>query len=104
MANHKATGKKTKKGPELAQRCRTAILNAFDAVERDGKLISEVLAQEFQANPIKFMELASKYIPKQIEAEVEKTIIKTVINAQPEMTVDEWQKSSGNHSQDHKPH
>ena len=74
MANHQATGKKAKRGPELAQRCRAAVLNAFDAFEKKGKLISEVLADEFEKNPLKFMELASKYCPRDIEATIEYTL------------------------------
>ena len=67
MANHNATGKKAKHGAQLGARWRAAILNTFDAVEKEGKLISEILAEEFKKNPIKFMELASKGIPKEIE-------------------------------------
>ena len=74
MANHSATGKKAKRGAELAQRARAAILNALDVVEKDGKLISEILAEEFKNNPIKFMELASKFTPKDINAEVSHVI------------------------------
>lgn len=69
MANSNPQPKRAKKGAELVQRCRAAVLNAFDAVERDGKLISEVLAEEFKKNPIKFMELASKFAPKEISGE-----------------------------------
>jgi len=47
MANHNATGKKSKKGPELVQRCRGAVLNALDLMESRGKTISELLADEF---------------------------------------------------------
>jgi hypothetical protein len=75
LANHKATGKKSKHGPELAQRCRAAVLGAFRVFEKNsGKLISEVLAEELQNNPIKFMELASKFIPKEIDAEISHTL------------------------------
>ncbi len=69
MANPHATGKTAGHGKELVQRTRAAVLHAFDAVERDGKLISEILAQEFEKNPIKFMELASKLMPKEIHGE-----------------------------------
>lgn len=69
MANHNATGKKAKHGAELAQRTRAAVLNAFDALEENGKKISDILADEFEKNPIKFMELASKLIPKEMSGE-----------------------------------
>lgn len=74
MANHKATGKTAKRGSELVQRCRAAVLNALDVVEQEGKTISELLAKEFESNPIKFMELASKFCPKDIQAEITHTV------------------------------
>jgi hypothetical protein len=74
MANHKATGKKSRKGQELAQRSRAAILDAMDLLEKDGKTIGELLALEAKENPNKFMELVSKFIPKDIHAEVSHTI------------------------------
>lgn len=67
--NTKATGKKARYGEELVQRSRKSILNALDVVEKKGKLISEILAEAFIANPIKFMELASKFAPKDINVE-----------------------------------
>lgn len=70
MANHNATGKKSKKGPELVQRCRGAVLNALDVLEKRGKPISELLAEEFSQNPSKLMELASKFCPRELEAEI----------------------------------
>ena len=70
MANPKPQPKRAKRGEELVQRTRAAVLNAFDAVERKGKVISEILAEEFEKNPLKFMELASKLMPKEIKAEI----------------------------------
>ena len=68
--NITATGKGVKHGENLIQRTRAAILNAFDAVENRGKKISEILADEFIKNPIKFMELAAKAMPKEISGEI----------------------------------
>ncbi len=53
-------GKTAKHGASLTARWRAAVLNTFDTVEKEGKLISEILAEEFKKNPIKFMELAAK--------------------------------------------
>lgn len=56
------------------------------------------------------LNLLKKRLPdlKAIEHTGEVNQIHSVINAQPEQSVDEWQKqlttSSGDHSQDHKPH
>ena len=70
MANFSPGGKKAKGAAQLTQRWRTAVLGCFDCVEKDGKLISEILAEEFIKNPMKFMELASKGIIKESTADV----------------------------------
>ena len=71
MANHEATGKKAKHGRELVQRCRAAVLGALEILEsKTGKKITEILAQELEANPLKFMELASKFCPKDLQVEL----------------------------------
>ena len=70
MANPNPQPKRAKKGPELAQRVRTSLLNALDVMDKRGKPISELLADELEENPIRFMELASKYCPKEVEADV----------------------------------
>lgn len=70
MANYNATGKKARGAQELTVRWRKAVLNTFDCVEKQGKLISEILAEEFKKNPIKFMELASKGIIKEATSDV----------------------------------
>ncbi len=67
MAGHNATGKKARRGPELVQRSRAAILNALDVLEERGKTISVLLADELENNPIRFMELASKFCPKELD-------------------------------------
>lgn len=71
MANSEATGKKAGHGPELIQRTRKAVLSTFDAIDKRGKVISEILADEFEKNPIKFMELASKLMPREIQGKME---------------------------------
>lgn len=70
MANHNATGKKAKRGPELAQRIRAAILTALDIMEQRGKSIAELLADEGMTNPLKILDIASKYIPKDLNVEL----------------------------------
>ena len=104
--NHQATGKKAKRGAEMVQRFRALVLNTFDAVEKRGRVLSDILADEFEKNPLKFMEMASKFLPKQLDIEIDPESVRNVINASPEMTVEKWQNQqlSGNHSQDRKPH
>jgi hypothetical protein len=70
MANHKATGKKAAKGPELTQRARGLILKVFDILEDEGKTLSQLLADKAREDPFKFMDLASKYTVKEFQGEV----------------------------------
>lgn len=70
MANPKPDPKPAQHAKHLVARTRKAILNAFDAVENRGKVISDILADEFENNPLKFMDMAAKYIPKNIDIEV----------------------------------
>ena len=72
--NKQATGKKPKHGPELVQRVRGAVLSAFDSVEKEGKLISEILAEKFKEDPLRFMDMVSKYCPREVAMELEANI------------------------------
>lgn len=64
--NRQATGGAAKKGEHLVVRTRGAILNAFNAVENRGKVLSEILADAFEANPLRFLDTAAKFIPKDV--------------------------------------
>ena len=67
-------GKAAKHGQELAQRTRAGILNAFDYVERkEGRLISEILGDAFMDNPLRFLDTAAKFLPKDINLDVNHT-------------------------------
>jgi len=68
-------GKQPKHAKELAQRTRAAILLGMDAVQKRGekKLMSEILADAFIENPLKFLDTASKYLPKDINMDVTHT-------------------------------
>lgn len=90
--NKNATGKAVKYGSEMAQRIRKAILNAFDACERDGVLISEVLAEKLKDNPLKFLEVAARYTPRDIN--IESTINKKAS----ELTTEELQELVADHA------
>ncbi len=72
--NHKATGKKAKRGPELASRARGALLEAMDLLEKDGQSLGQLLMDEAKQNPRGFMDLVSKYCPRDIQAEISHTI------------------------------
>lgn len=70
MINKNPIGKQAKHAKQLASRTRAGILNGMDAVEKRGKLISEILADAFIENPLKFLDTASKYLPKDINMDV----------------------------------
>lgn len=71
MANFNATGKKPKYGHELTQRTRKIILSALDIVDGDEKKpMREILAAEAKLNPLKFMELASKFCLKDVVVDI----------------------------------
>ena len=78
MANPKPQPKRAKHGAELVQRGRAAVLNALDVLDRRGKLISELLADEIEKNPLKFMDLLSKLAPRERHVEHSGTIHQTV--------------------------
>ena len=63
MANPHQIARKPIGAHDLVTRTRKGILGAFDVVESRGKLISEVLADAFMDNPLKFLDTASKYLP-----------------------------------------
>ena len=81
MANNEnlsKTGNKGK-GAELVVRIRKHIWSAFDIVDKDAELTGElginaILAREFKANPLKFIDIAAKFTPKDINAEIIRTI------------------------------
>lgn len=70
--NRQAVGKAHKRGAELVQGARAMILRAFDIVdERSGtkghETPAQKLADAFENNPLKFLDTASKFIPKDIQ-------------------------------------
>ena len=73
MGNIYAPGKRAKHGENLVQRIRAGILGAFDVSEKKGMLISEMLSVEWEKNPLKFLEVAAKHLPKEITAEITRT-------------------------------
>lgn len=73
-ANINPKGKSAAKGPELASRLRSALLGALDLVAEEGKTVAQMLAEKLAEDPFKFMEIAAKYVPRQIEAEVAYTL------------------------------
>jgi len=72
--NDRATGKKAKHGPELVQRIRGAVLSAFDAVEKEGKLLSQILAEKLKEDPMRFIDMVSKYCPREVAMDLEANV------------------------------
>lgn len=66
-------GKKAKRGPELASRIRNQLIAAMDLVNDSDKTVAELLAEEARGNIIRFLELCSKYVPRDIEVTEHRT-------------------------------
>ena len=62
-----ATGKTAKKGREIAGSCRANLLKALQVLEDRGKPVSVLLADAAEKDPLKFMDLCSKFIPRNID-------------------------------------
>ena len=59
-----------KHGTALVRRTRYAILKALDVVDNSDMPVHEHLAEAFKENPLKFMDTAGKYLPKQLDIDV----------------------------------
>ena len=69
--NRQATGKKAAKAPEMASRARSVIIKALDILEASDEPLPVLLAREAKENPIKIMELISKYLPKEFHGTID---------------------------------
>ena len=73
--NSGGNGQTAKHGVNLTARTRGSILNALDVVDADAKAklnkpVSQILADEFKNNPLKFMDMAAKYIVKDVNIDM----------------------------------
>ncbi len=70
----KSLAENRKKGSKddtaLVRRTRYAILKALDTVDSLGTPLHELLAQAFVDNPLKFLDTAAKFLPKQMDIDV----------------------------------
>jgi hypothetical protein len=62
----KNVGKKARRAPELASRIRDLLISALDLLEADGVPIDQLLAAEAKQNPFKILEVASKFVPRDL--------------------------------------
>ena len=69
-------------GKQVAGKVRGAYLRAFAQLEAKGKPLSSIVLQQLEENPIKAMELLSKFIPRELMLEGEVGITPSVINMQ----------------------
>ena len=68
--NKQAQGQSARKGASLTARARGLLLSAMDIVDTDPtKPLSELLADQAKKNPMRFMDLVSKYIIKDVQIE-----------------------------------
>lgn len=66
-----AKGKNAKYGAEVVQRARYILLKAMDIIEDNtGKTIPQVVAEQHVDNPLKLIELLSKFTPRERSVEV----------------------------------
>jgi len=71
IGNTYALDSPRKRGKSIVNRARTAILGCFEVVNDSDKPMKEVLAEAFTDDPIKFMTMAAKYIPKDINVDIQ---------------------------------
>lgn len=72
MANPNPIAKKPVGAVEIVNRVRAALNKAFDhAEQKAGKSIPDILSDEFLANPLKFLEVTAKFLPKDVMINVE---------------------------------
>lgn len=74
MADHNATGMKAKRGRGVTAKTRGAILRAFDIIEAPGSkylTIPQLLAEASQKDVFRFMDVAAKYIIKDINTDAD---------------------------------
>lgn len=72
--NRNSQGKTAKKGSELVQRTRAAILNAMDALDDRSKPLSQLLADAAEKQPLRFLDMAAKHCPKDVNLDVINTL------------------------------
>lgn len=89
--------KRARGAADIVQRVRQAVLKAMDVLHDNGQPLHVLLAAAAQDNPLKFIEVASKYIPKDIDITVNKVIavqgmsdseLLEIIRARQERTID----------------
>ena len=71
--NSGGNGKIAKHGTHLVARTRGVILRAMDVSEKRDRPLSELLADALEDAPIKFLTMAAKYLPKEVNVDVTHT-------------------------------
>lgn len=71
MANKHATGMPAKHGRQLTARTRGCILKAFDILDTRNKSMPELMADAAIEQPLRFMDVAAKYIIKDVNTDVD---------------------------------
>lgn len=65
--NLRATGKTSVKGSELVYTGRAMLLRSLDIFEERAKITpAEHLSIQFEENPLRFMEIYAKFMPKEV--------------------------------------
>ena len=69
-----APGKRAKHAAELASTIRKAIMDSLADVDKGPKKVKDYLIGEFKANPLRFIEAAAKFMPKEVNQNVRANI------------------------------
>lgn len=64
----------SKHGEQLVVRSRALWLRALGIVQERGKSPAELLADQYEANPLSFLEKMSRYLPKDLNINQQTTI------------------------------
>lgn len=69
-SNSGGNGKTARRGHELVQRTRAAILNAMDVLDKGTEPLSVLLAKAATEQPMRFLDMAAKHCPKDIDLNI----------------------------------
>ena len=70
MANSNPTPRTARYGAQLAGKLRKVILDSLDLFDKEDVTLSKLLMDEGKKHPFKYTDMAAKYIPKEITAEI----------------------------------
>ena len=70
IANHKPHPRTARYGAQLAGKLRKVILDSLELFDKADVPLAQLLMDEGKKHPFKYTDMAAKYIPKEITAEI----------------------------------